>query len=419
VEVAVSDDVYAKRVAGLDISKRDVKVCVRVEDPGGRIEQLKVRTFATTTPGVLALRDYLDQHGVELVAMESTGVFWKPLFYVLEDAFRCWLLNPVQVKRVPGRKTDVTDAQWIARLAQYGMVQPSFVPAVPVRALRDLTRYRTSVVRDRARVVQRLQDLLEDAGIKLSAMISDITGVSGRAMIDALINEPDADPARVADLAQRRMRTKIPVLTEALTGHFTHHHAVLAGIMLRQIHDLDQVLVDLTGQIDTELAPFATAAARLTTIPGIGERAAAIIIAETGADMSRFPTPHNLVSWAGLCPGNNESAGRHLSTRTRKGNPALRGLLFEAASAAARTNDTYLSAKYADLAARRGRTRALVAISRIILETCWHVLTTDTDYHDLTPTHVDRHRRNTTQRRLRHARHDLEAHGYTITEPAA
>lgn len=412
------EDIFAERVAGLDVSKRDVKACVRVCHADGRVRQ-QTKTFTSTTIGLLLLQDWLAQQHITLVGMESTGVYWKPVFYMLEDQFTCWLINPVQVKKVPGRKTDVTDAQWIARLLQAGLLRASFVPPPPIRALRDLTRYRFNVVRDRVRAVQRLEDLLEDAGLKLSSVISDITGVSGKAMLQRLIQDPTATPGQVADLAKARMRNKMGELIEALTGHFNDHHARLAATMLRQISDLEEIITDLNTQIEAELAPFAAAAARLTTIPGIGERGAAIIIAEIGVDMTRFPTPADLSSWAGLCPGNNESAGRHLSSRTRKGNPHLRALLFEAACAASRTRHTYLAAKYHDLAARRGRTRALVALSRIIAETCWRMLSTNTDYHDLGPDHINRHR-HTEQHRAAHLTHQLQQLGYTVTKtPAA
>lgn len=412
------DEIAYGRVAGMDISKRDVKVAVRLIE-NGRVKRLKVRTFATTTPSLLRLRDWLTELEIELVAMESTGVYWKPLFLVLEDQFRCWLLNPRDVKRVPGDKTDVKDAEWIARMAQLGLVTPSFVPDIPVRELRELTRYRSNVVRDRTRAVQRLQDLLESAGIKLSSTVSDITGKSATAMLHAMINDPAgamSDPRQVADLALVRMRSKLPELTEALTGHFTDHHARLAATMMRQINDLDTLLTDLDQQIDQEIAPFARAVDHLETIPGVSRRAAMIIVSEIGIDMSRFTGTDRLASWAGLSPGNNESAGRHLSTRTRKGNRSLRAVLFQCAKAAARTHSTYLAAKYADLCTRMKPTKALVAISRIILETCHHLIRKDTDYHDLGPTYLNEYRRRDLDKnRIRRARTILETNGYTVT----
>ncbi len=412
------DEIYCDRVAGMDISKRDVKVAVRVIE-NGRIKRLKVRTYATTTTSLLQLRDWLQDLDIELVAMESTGVFWKPLFLVLEDTFTCWLLNPRDVKRVPGNKTDVRDAQWIARMAQQGLVQPSFVPDLQIRQLRELTRYRSNVVRDRTRAVQRLQDLLESAGIKLSSTATNITGMSATRMIQAMIQDPDRtmnDPAGLADLAVGRMRVKIPELTEALTGHFTAHHGRIAATMLRQIRDLDAIITDLEAQIDQEIAPFARAVDHLETIPGVSRRAATIIVSEIGTDMTRFAGTDRLSSWAGLSPGNNESAGRHLSTRTRKGNRSLRAVLFQCAKAVARTRGTYLSAKYADLCTRMKPTKALVAISRIILETCHHLISKNTDYKDLGPTYLDEYRRRDLDKnRIRRARAMLETNGYTVT----
>lgn len=417
------DEVYCERVAGMDISKRDVKVAVRLVE-NGRVKRLKVRTFGTTTRSLLVLRDWLEELDITLVAMESTGVYWKPLFLVLEDRFECWLLNPRDVKRVPGRKSDVTDAQWISRMAQLGLVEPSFVPDLPVRELRDLTRYRTNVVRDRTRAVQRLQDLLESAGIKLSSTVSDITGKSATAMIQALIDDPESvakNPGKVAnDLALRAMRNKIPELTDALIGRFTDHHGRMAATMLKQIRDLDAVIAELDKQIEDEVAPFERVVEHLKTIPGVSDRAAAIIVSEIGIDMSRFRGSDQLASWAGLCPGNNESAGRHLSTRIRKGNRALRAVLFECASSASRTQGTYLSAKYHDLHGRMKATKALVALSRIILETCHHLIVKDTDYKDLGPTYLDEYRRRDLDKdRIRRARNMLEDNGYTVTPTVA
>jgi transposase len=423
VPVIDDDEVYCERVAGMDISKRDVEVAVRLVE-NGRVKRLKVRTFGTTTRSLLVLRDWLEELDITLVAMESTGVYWKPLFLVLEDRFECWLLNPRDVKRVPGRKSDVTDAQWISRMAQLGLVEPSFVPDLPVRELRDLTRYRTNVVRDRTRAVQRLQDLLESAGIKLSSTVSDITGKSATAMIQALIDDPESvakNPGKVAnDLALRAMRNKIPELTDALIGRFTDHHGRMAATMLKQIRDLDAVIAELDKQIEDEVAPFERVVEHLKTIPGVSDRAAAIIVSEIGIDMSRFRGSDQLASWAGLCPGNNESAGRHLSTRIRKGNRALRAVLFECASSASRTQGTYLSAKYHDLHGRMKATKALVALSRIILETCHHLIVKDTDYKDLGPTYLDEYRRRDLDKdRIRRARNMLEDNGYTVTPTVA
>lgn len=374
-------DIFRERVAGVDISEADVKVAVRVPGSGRRRSET-VRTFGTTTVSLLALADWLAEQRVELVVMESTGVYWKPVFYTLEGQFTCWLLNPQQVKKVPGRKTDVTDAQWLARLAEYGLVRPSFVPPAPIRQLRDLTRYRTNLVRERVRAVQRLHDLLQDAGIKLGQVASDITGASGRAMLAALI-AGQQDSAALADLAKGRMRQKIPALTDALTGHFTAHHAHLATLMLRRIDGLLADLAEVEATIQDELRPFAAQAKRLQTIPGVSERAAAVIIAELGVDMTRFPTAAHASSWAGLCPGNNQSGRRNLGGKTRHGNPQLGSVLYECAFAASRTKGTYLADRYQRLAFRRGRQRALVAVSRTILEAAWKILCDDVAYRDL------------------------------------
>ena len=375
-------DVIVERCAGLDISKADVKACVRVPGKRRGTWHREVRTFATTTGALLELRAWLVSFQVTAVGMESTGKYWRAVYYLLEDAFDCQLLNPVHIKKVPGRKTDVTDAMWIAQLVQFGLVRPSFVPPPPIRELRDLTRYRASLVHDRTREAQRLHGVLEDAGIKIDCVISDILGVSGRAMIAALIGG-ERDPEVLAELALGRMRSKVPALTEALTGRFTDHHGLQCRLMLRRIDQIDTIIDELNEQIGQQMAPFRRAIEHLDTIPGVGTRVAEVIIAETGGDMSRFPTAADLSSWAGLCPGNNESAGRHFSGRTRKGNTWLRGALGEAATAAGNTRTTHLAERHRRLTARRGKKRATVATARIILETSWHLLSNDTDYKDL------------------------------------
>ena len=380
------DEIYAERCAGIDIGKADVKTCVRVPGPRKGTVKQQVRTFSTMTGGLLAMRDWLVEQRVTLVGMESTGDYWKPVYYVLEDAFTCWLINPRHIKKVPGRKSDVTDAQWIARLVQFGLVQPSFVPPRPIRELRDLTRYRTSLVRDRARQVQRLHNTLEDAGIKLSLVATNIMGKSGRSMIQALI-DGERDPEVLADLALGRLRSKNARLIDALTGRFTEHHAWLCRLMLAEIDSLGDQISELDTRIELVMEPFRAALTHLTTIPGVGQRAAEAILAEIGPDMTRFTTPGALSSWAGMCPGNNESAGKTKGTPTRPGNPWLRGVLGESATAAARTKHTYLGERYRRLARRRGVKRAKVATGRIILESCWHVLTRDADYRDLGPEH--------------------------------
>jgi transposase len=306
-------EVLVERCAGLDVGKADLKACVRVPGPrGGRRQQIK--TFATTTGSLLRLRDWLIEQGVTVVGMEATGDYWKPVYYVLEDAFEVQLLNAAHMRNVPGRKTDVSDSAWIAQLVEHGLVRASFVPPRPIRRLRDLTRYRAALTAERTREKQRLEKLLEDAGIKLSVFVSDIFGVSGRAMLAALV-DGERDPEVLAAYARGRMRPKIPVLVQALTGSFGAHHAFLCRTMLSRIDSLDATISAVTAQIEAEIGPFQAIADRLDTIPGVNQRMAQVIIAEIGADMAQFPTPAHLASWAGMCPGNNESAGKHFSGR--------------------------------------------------------------------------------------------------------
>ncbi len=375
-------DVVHARCAGVDVSKRDAKVCVRVAGTGRRTAKSTVTTWGSVTSQVLALRDHLVAEEVTLVVMEATGDYWKPFFYLLEDGpFEVMLVNARHVKNLPGRKTDVSDAAWLADLGAHGLVRGSFVPPEPVRQLRDLTRARTTITRDRAREIQRLEKLLEDAGIKLSSVASDISGVSGRAMLAALI-AGERDPVVLADLAKRRMRSKIPELTEALTGRFGEHHAFLAQLHLDLIDQHAVAIAELTARIEVVIEPFRGARDLIVTIPGISTGVADVVIAETGADMTRFPSAGHLASWAGTCPGSNESAGRVKSTHTRPGNPYLKGALGIAAMSAARSNGTYFSAKYRRIASRRGPVKAIVAVEHAILIAIWNMLNTGTLYND-------------------------------------
>jgi len=317
-------DVVHPRCAGIDVSKRDAKVCVRIASEGRAKAKSTVTTWGAVTNQVLALCDHLIAEQVTLVVMEATSDYWKPFFYLLEDGpFEVMLVNARHVKNLPGRKTDVSDAAWLAQLGAHGLVRGSFVPPQPVRQLRDLTRTRTIIVRERSREIQRLEKLLEDAGIKLSSVASDLTGVSGRAMLEALV-EGVRDPIELADLAKRRMRIKIPQLVEALTGRFNEHHAFLVRLHLNQIDQHNQSIQDLTDRIEVVIEPFRGARDLIVTIPGISTTVADVIIAETGGDMSRFPSAGHLASWAGTCPGSNESAGRIKSTHTRRGTPTSR-----------------------------------------------------------------------------------------------
>ena len=375
-------EVIHPRCAGLDVSKRDAKVCVRIANPGRAKAKSTVTTWGSVANQVLALRDHLLAEEVTLVVMEATGDYWKPFYYLLEDGpFEVMLVNARHAKNLPSRKTDVSDAAWLAQLGAHGLVRGSFVPPERNRQLRDLTRTRTTIVRERGREIQRMEKLLEDAGIKLSSVASDISGVSGRAMLEALIDGQHY-PAVLADLAKRRLRIKIPELTEALTGRFGEHHAFLARLHLDLIDGHTQAIEELTARIEVVLEPFRHVRDLIVTIPGISAIVADVIIAETGGDMSRFPTAGHLASWAGTCPGSNESAGRVKSTHTRPGNPYLKGALGTAALSASRSKDTYLAAKYRRIASRRGPIKAFVALEHAMLIAIWNMLTKPDHYCD-------------------------------------
>ena len=404
-------EVVHARCAGLDISKKDAKVCVRIAGTGRRKTTETVTTWGSMTNQILALREHLVAARVTCAVMEATSDYWKPFYYLLEDAgFELMLVNARHVKNLPGRKSDVSDATWLAQLGAHGLVRGSFVPPEPIRQLRELTRARTAITRERGREVQRLEKLLEDAGIKLSSVASDITGVSGRAMLRAMV-EGQRDPAVLADLARRRMRSKIPALTEALTGRFTEHHAFLTGVHLDLIDRHTAAIEEITARIEVVIEPFQPFRELICTIPGIDILTADVVIAETGADMSRFPTAGNLASWAGTCPGSNESAGRVKSTRTRPGNPYLQGALGAAAMTCART-DTYLGARYRRIAGRRGPQKANVAIQHKMLITIWHMGTTGSLYDDPGADYFTRAHPERTKNR---AIHQLEAMGYRVT----
>jgi transposase len=404
-------DTMVERCAGVDIGKAEMKVCVR--EPGaGRRRRSEVRTFSTMSAGILDCRQWLAERGVTLVGMEATGDYWKPVYYLLEDQFEVWLLNARHLRHVPGRKTDVNDATWIAQLVEHGLVRPSFVPPPPIRRLRDLTRYRSSLVGERSREILRLEKVLEDAGIKVTVVTSKTLSKSSRDMLEALI-AGQRDPKVLAEFARGPMRAKRPALREALVGQFSEHHALLCRAMLDRIDQLDATMATISARIDAEIAPFRTQLEHLITIPGISDRIAEIIIAEIGVDMTRFPTAAHLVSWAGVCPGNNESAGKHHSGRTRKGDSWLRGALGEAAIASAITQHTYLAARYRRLARRRGKKRALVAVANTILTAVWHMLSNNTDYTDLGPDHHTR-RINRTRQAQRLTR-QLTQLGYRVT----
>src|SRR5438552_1120211 len=348
VPIRARGDVMEKlleRCAALDVHKRQVTACVHVPDRKGKRSELRAE-FSTMTPDLLALRDWLLGLGVTHVAMEATGVYWKPVYYLLEDDFELWLVNAQHVKNVPGRKTDVADAQWLCQLLEHGLLRSSFVPPRPIRELRDLTRYRKSLVWERAREANRLQKLLEDANIKLSDVASDVLGASGRAMLAALC-EGNNDPAALAELARGKLRAKLPALKAALQGRFSTHHALLLSHLLSHVDYLDGSIDSLSAEIEERLDPFERKRELLCTIPGVAERTAEVILAELGPDMSRFPSHRHAASWAAICPGNDESAGKRKTGKTRRGDRWLRTALVEAAnSAAGRTKDTYLRAQY-------------------------------------------------------------------------
>lgn len=411
-------DVVHERCAGLDIGKKLVVGAVRTPGEGRSKRRQEVRSFGTFARDLDDLADWLESEGVTQVAMEATGVYWKPIWHVLEERrFELLLVNPTQVKKVPGRKTDVKDAEWIAQLLECGLLRGSFVPPEAIRDLRDLTRYQRKLIQDRSRESARVQKVLEDAGVKLASVASDVLGVSGRSMLEALI-AGERDPEVLAEMALRRMRSKIPELRQALAAsRFRAHHGVMLRAHLDHIDHLDAAIAALEAQVDGLMAPFVVARDLLMTIPGVGKRAAEVIIAEIGVDMTRFPSAAHLASWAGMCPGNNESAGKHLSGRTRKGDPWLSGMVTECGWAARRTKGTYLAAQFWQIARRRGQEKAAVAVGHTILVIAWHILSDGVTYQELGGDWFDRRRDPETQQR-RLVR-QLEAMGLRVTIQAA
>src|SRR5919202_2297174 len=410
-------DVVFLRCAGLDVHKKSITACRIVPDPTGQEAEgiAELRTFGTMTLELLALADWLTEASMTHVAMESTGEYWTPVSNLLEGTFTVFLVNAAHVKNVPGRKTDKADARWLAKLMRFGLLQASFIPPKGQRDVRDLTRYRTKLVQGRVREVNRVQGVLERANIKLASVIADIMGVSGRAMLEALI-AGRVDPATMAALAKRRMRSKIPVLEQALTGIVHDHHRQLLAMQLAHIDFLDEQIETLNQAIEVSLrtlsgdapsgegrAPlpstsngsppvasptltFPRAVELLDTIPGIDQRGAEVIVTEIGIDMSRFETASRLAAWAGVAPGNDESAGKQRSGKTRKGNRALRAILTQLAHAAVRTKGSYLSALYQRLAARRGKQRAIIAVAHSMMKSIFYMLSRNAPYHELGPT---------------------------------
>ncbi len=399
-----------ERGCGLDVHKKTVVACVLT--PHGK----EIRTFATMTTDLLLLADWLVQRGVTHVAMESTGVYWKPLYNLLEELdLELLLVNPRHMKAVPGRKTDMKDAEWIADLLRHGLLQGSFVPERPQRELRELVRYRRSLIRERSRVVNRIEKVLEGANLKLTGVITDVLGVSGRAMLEALVAGVE-DPSLLADLATRTVQKKRVALEEALQGKVGDHQQLMLAGLLRHVDFLDEEVTRMDEEVALRLHPFEESLERLDGIPGVGRRTAEEIVAEIGSDMSRFPTAAHLASWARLCPGNNESAGKRQSSSTGQGNPWLRAALTEAAWAASHTKATYLSAQYHRLAAKRGPKRAIVALAHTLLIIIYSMLRNGTVYKELGANYFDE--RNHQKVALR-AVHRLEALGYKVTLEAA
>ena len=404
-----------ERGAGLDIHKVSVTACVRVPGLTGERRQ-EVQTFGTTAAALLALRDWLNAHGVTHVAMESTGVYWKPVYYVLEEGFTCLLVNPTHVSKVPGRKTDVRDCEWLAQLLEHGLLRGSFVPPVAIRELRDLTRYRAVLVQDRTREANRLHKVLTDAGIQLASVATNVLGKSGRAMLAALV-AGTTDAEVLANLAQGKLRRKLPALREALVGRFRKHHALLVSQLLGHLDYLDEALETLTADIEEALRPFGGEATRLDAIPGVGPRTAEILIAELGVDMRQFPTARHVASWAGLCPGTHESAGKRRAVRTGKGNRWLRAALIEAALAAINVRDSALAGRYRRLVRHCGHKKAIVAVAHKLLTTAYMLLADGRSYHELGASYYDAHRKD---RLVRRALQTLAQQGYRVTlAPAA
>lgn len=387
-----------ERVAGLDVHKKVIVACIRVPVADGSWHVEK-RNFGTMTVDLLALSDWLLSHEISHVAMESTGEYWKPVFNILENNFEVIIVNAQHISKVPGRKTDQSDAEWIAELMQYGLLKASFVPPLGQRELRELTRYRSTFVRERATLSNRVQKVLESANIKLGSVASDVLGVSGRAMLNALM-EGQATPNEMAELAKGRLREKRAELSKALEGRVKPHHRFVLSELLCQIDSLDEAIARFDQQIEEYCRPFEESVTQLDTIPGVARQTAEIIVSEIGVDMGRFPTADHLAAWAGVAPGNNESAGKRRSGRTRPGNKALRAALNQAAHGAAHTKNTYLAAQYRRLAARRGKKKAIVAVMHSILVISYHLIQRNEPYRELGGDYFDKQKPEATAKRL-------------------
>jgi transposase len=399
-----------ERCCGLDVHKKNVVACLVVIDAQGELTK-QTRTFSTMTHQLLELADWLAAAGCTHVAMESTGSFWKPVYNLLEGLFELVVVNAQHFKAVPGRKTDVRDAEWLADLLRHGLLRPSFIPSAPQRELRELTRYRTSLVEERTRIVNRLQKTLEDTNLKLSSVITDISGVSARAILSQLL-AGESDPAVLAELARGRLRNKRAELEAALRGQLKAHHRFMLTEQLGHIDYLDEAIERLNEEVDERLKAEEVLIERLDQIPGINRRIAQITLVEVGSNMNQFPSDKHLTSWAGLCPGNHESAGKRYSGRTRKGNEALRRALTEAAHAAGKSKNTYLGGLYRRLAGRLGRKKAAIAVARRILVIIYHMLKRNEEYKELGLAYFDEHERELAEKRLVRR---LENMGYQVS----
>jgi transposase len=403
-------DVVHTRCCGIDVHKRTAVACLLCSAEHGAPRK-EIRTFGTLVDDLLHLADWLMAAGCTRIAMESTASYWKPLYNLFEGTFEVVVVTARHIKNVPGRKTDVRDCEWIAELLRHGLLRPSFIPDRPQREVRELTRYRTSMVRERATEVNRLQKVLEGANSKLAAVVTDIMGLSGRAILHALVAGNEHTP-ELAQLARGRLREKLPELERALAGQFQAHQRFLVAQQLAHIDFLDGLLERVSAEIAERVRPVEESVILLDTIPGIGRRTAEIIVAEVGVDLQRFPSAAHLAAWAGLAPGNNESAGKRRPAATRKGSPWLRAALVQAAQAAGRSKTTSLSAQYRRLIARKGKKRAAVAVAHTILIMVYYLLTRHEPYRDLGPNYFDERARQATEHRLVHR---LEALGYTVS----
>ncbi len=406
-------EVVYTHCAGLDVHKKSVVATILVPREGTLHKE--TQTFGTTTPDLLTLSDWLQTHGVTHVAMESTGEYWRPIFNILEGNFEVLLVNAQHMHQVPGRKTDVKDSEWLADLLRHGLVRGSFIPPAPQRDLRDLTRHRSNFVRERTNLINRVHKTLEGANIKLASVASDVMGVSGRAILAALI-EGHSDPATMAELAKGRLRTKRDELTKALEGRVKPHHRFILTELLCQIDSLDETIEHFDEQIAEYCNPFEEVVVHLDTITGIGRDLAQALLAEIGTDMTRFGTAQRLSAWAGVAPGNHESGGKRRAARTRKGNRVVKGLLTQAAWAASRTKDTYLAALYHRLAGRRGKKKAMIAVAHAILVIVFHLIVRNEPYRELGGDYFDQQDPETTAKRLAKR---IEKLGYQVVlQPA-